>query len=448
MILNKKTPNKTYSCTTPGSVIILGEHSILKNHRAHILAINKTLTVSLSLLKGKADESSSFPFGGRLGWGDPQNDVLQNGNADTSSPLPENPKTTPPQSLREGKACAAISLPTDQILSIKSKLGEYKTTFENIKTTPANLFPKKFKYILAAIKYYLSKNYDFSNCSNIDIDIQSDIPHDYGLGSSGAVLSAIVGVINFCHGKIDANLSYSQKLELLQDAKNIAKTLSPTKKHPGSGYDYAASIFGGFIDYQTNPGKTPVITHYEFPFYLLLAYCGYKTDTSIVIDKVNELERANPEKFKDLYSKMHGIVLEGSECLRELLKYSGDKNLTRYLELCEEYQSLLRELGVSDDTIESIIEVIGEASCNQKEIAAQAAPARNDNSGDDIASLDCDATPPQSLRGCEVSAAISSNKIYCKISGAGLGDCVIGLSEKKISNKIISKIKNLNLITL
>ena len=102
-----------------------------------------------------------------------------------------------------------------------------------------------------------------------------------------------------------------QKLELLQDAKNIAKTLSPNKKHPGSGYDYAASIFGGFIDYQNIPGETPVITHYEFPFYLILAYCGYKTDTSIVIDKVNKLESANPEKFKDLYSKMHGIVLEG-----------------------------------------------------------------------------------------------------------------------------------------
>jgi mevalonate kinase len=442
MILKENSQNKTYSCTSPGSIIILGEHSILRNHRAHILAIDKTLTVSLSLLKGKAVESSSFLFGGRLGWGDPQNDVLQNGNADTSRPLPESSKTTHPQSLRGGEACAAISHPTDHTLSIKSKLGEYKTTLENIQNTPANLFPKEFKYILAAIKYYLSKNYDFSNCSNIDLDIQSDIPHDYGLGSSGAVLSAIVGVISFCHGKIDANPSYSQKLELLQDAKNIAKTLSPNKKHPGSGYDYAASIFGGFIDYQTIPGETPVITHYEFPFYLILAYCGYKTDTSIVIDKVNKLEEANPEKFKDLYSKMHGIVLEGSECLREFsdkyssksliessreclnessseyLKDSGDKNLTRYLELCEEYQSLLRELGVSDDTIESIIDVIREASSKQQEIAAQAAPARNDDT------------------------------VYCKISGAGLGDCVIGLSERKISNKIISKINKLNLITL
>lgn len=390
MILTKNRVNKTYSCTTPGSVIILGEHSILKNHRAHILAIDKTLTVNMS--------------------------------------------------LREGEACAAISRPTDQYISIKSKLGEYKTTVENIKNTPATLFPNKFKYILAAIKYYLSKNYDFSNCSNIDIDIQSDIPHDYGLGSSGAVLSAIVGVINFCHGKITENPGYSQKIELLQDAKNIAKTLSPNKKHPGSGYDYAASIFGGFIDYQTNPGKTPVITHYEFPFYLILAYCGYKTDTSIVIDKVNELERANPKKFKNLYSRMHGIVLEGSECLRELLKYSGDKNLTRYLELCEEYQSLLRELGVSDDTIESIIDVIREASSKQQEIAAQAAPARNDSAGI-ISNL-------RQEIATQAATARNDNAIYCKISGAGLGDCVIGLSEKKISNKIISKIKNLSLITL
>ena len=35
---------RQYSCTTPGTIIILGEHSILRNHRAHILAIDKTLT--------------------------------------------------------------------------------------------------------------------------------------------------------------------------------------------------------------------------------------------------------------------------------------------------------------------------------------------------------------------------------------------------------------------
>ena len=67
--------------------------------------------------------------------------------------------------------------------------------------------------------------------------------------------------------------------------------------------------------------------------------------------------------------------------MRKFLKDSGDKNLTRYLELCEEYQSLLRDLGVSDDTIESIIDVIREASSNQREIAAQAVPARNDSAG-------------------------------------------------------------------
>ena len=92
MILTKNRVDKTYSCTTPGSVIILGEHSILKNHRAHILAVDKTLTVNMSLL--------------------------------------------------EGEDCAAISHPNNQILSIKSKLGEYKTTVENIKNTRQS-FPKK-----------------------------------------------------------------------------------------------------------------------------------------------------------------------------------------------------------------------------------------------------------------------------------------------------------------
>ena len=96
---------------------------------------------------------------------------------------------------------------------------------------------------------------------------------------------------------------------------------------------------------------------------------------------------------------MHGFVLEGSECLRKFLKDSGDKNLTRYLELCEEYHSLLRELGVSDDTIENIIEVIGEASSNQQEIAAQAVPARNDGAGDaSELPVDFDASKLQACR--------------------------------------------------
>lgn len=325
---------KSFNCSAPGSIMILGEHSILRNHRGHALAINKRVNISINI-----------------------NSINnQNINIKTNNPI----------------------------------IGNYTISYDQLNKTPADKLPNSFKYVLATIKYLLFKNNILNNNifeNGFDIIIESEIPHDFGLGSSGAILSATMGAMLFCLGKIDINSP--DKNKLLKLAKKIAKTIYPNKKFPGSGYDYAASIFGGFIDYQININKNDIIDTYPFPFNLILIYSGYKTPTSNVLDLINLAEKQNPEFYKKEFDKMHQLILKASKLLKNI-----NINLNQYLDICEKYQTHLENIKVNDSALNII------------------------------------------------SKILKDNNIQSKISGAGLGDCVLGLSNKKIPADLINKINN------
>ena len=335
---------KSFNCSAPGSIMILGEHSILRNYRGHALAINKRVNISINI----------------------NNLNNQNINIKTNNPI----------------------------------IGNYTISYDQLNKTPADKLPNSFKYVLATIKYLLFKNNILNNILNnnisnnifkngFDIIIKSEIPHDFGLGSSGAILSATMGAMLFCLGKV--NINSPDKNELLKLAKKISKTIYPNKKFPGSGYDYAASIFGGFIDYKININKDDIINTYPFPFNLILVYSGYKTPTTNVLDLINLAERQNPEFYKKEFYKMHQLILKASELLKNL---NIDLYLNQYLDICEKYQTHLENIKVNDSALNII------------------------------------------------SKILKDNNIKSKISGAGLGDCVLGLSNKTIPTDLINKINN------
>ena len=195
------------------------------------------------------------------------------------------------------------------------------------------------------------------------LDIRSEIDPTLGLGSSAAVTIATLGALSNCSGRTDTK-------QLHQDALKIVREIQGR----GSGADLAASLLGGLISYRapTSENTNAEISPLPLPQVpVSLRYCGYKTPTAEVLRLIAE-RRVGQEAFFDaLYKRM-------GEAAEIAIKAAQAKDAAFYAALST-YQDLMGELGVSDPTLDQII---------------------------------ADAT-----RAPETLAA--------KISGSGLGDCVV-----------------------
>ncbi|WFE68029.1 GHMP kinase [Thiomicrospira sp. R3] len=136
----------------------------------------------------------------------------------------------------------------------------------------------------------------------------------------------------------------------------------------GSGADLAASLNGGCVYFDpTNQTVQPLALHHP----LCLVYSGYKTPTADVLNWVNKHWQSRPDTLDQLYQTMGGITRLGYQALLK-------NNWPEFYTLVSGYQQTMVELGVSDATLDRLCHRL-----NQSGVAA-------------------------------------------KISGSGLGDCVLG----------------------
>ncbi len=143
----------------------------------------------------------------------------------------------------------------------------------------------------------------------------------------------------------------------------------------GSGADLAASIYGGVLSYRAKP-----LSIVPVPNLVPLAavYAGYKTPTVQVIARVDALMAEFPELISQVYETINQVSLNATTAWKQ-------QDWIQVGKLMNINQGLMDALGVSDNT------------CSQ--IAFR-------------------------LREIET--------IYgAKISGSGLGDCIVGLGEIK-----------------
>lgn len=139
----------------------------------------------------------------------------------------------------------------------------------------------------------------------------------------------------------------------------------------GSGADLAASIYGGTLCYAMGYGvmqrlpSIPVLT---------AVYCGYKTPTSEVVKMVNQAKRQHPNLYANIFAAMH-------DCVTQAIQILKDGNWTELGKIFTKHHYLQVALGVSNQLLDTIAHTLDELP--------------------------------------EIAGA--------KISGAGLGDCVIGL---------------------
>lgn len=144
----------------------------------------------------------------------------------------------------------------------------------------------------------------------------------------------------------------------------------------GSGADVAASIFGGIVAYRCEP-RTIEPLHVTVPITLL--YSGSKRATVQVIEYVLRKEQKNPELYKDIFNLMEEVTC----CAKKAICAQDLEQLGR---LCNIFQGLMDAIGTNNAALSELVYTL-----------------RND-------------------------PAIFGSKI----SGSGLGDCVIGIGSSKL----------------
>ena len=138
-----------------------------------------------------------------------------------------------------------------------------------------------------------------------------------------------------------------------------------------SGADIAASIYGGVIGFENNPFNVTRLLHYPK---LCAVYSGHKTTTQKAIDIVKQRYLKNPSHFEDLFSRIDTLSHAGMQAINE-------QDWNQLGELLNRAQDIMVELGVCHQILGEVTEILRQ----QPDITG------------------------------------------AKISGAGLGDCAIGI---------------------
>lgn len=210
--------------------------------------------------------------------------------------------------------------------------------------------------------------------NGFELEIISEFSHQVGLGSSAAVTATVCSALStFCNKKHSKEQIFNLALQSILNVQGR-----------GSGSDLAASIFGGIISLQSTGVTDRLVNkiHCKLPP-IDLQFCGYKMKTPAVIDHVNKTSKQFPQLYKSLYKLM-------GDTSKQLVSNFKANDWIKAGQLFDFYQGLMSSLGVSDKNLSEII----------NELRLQP----------------------------EVFGA--------KISGSGLGDCVISLG--KTRNTIIS----------
>jgi mevalonate kinase len=231
--------------------------------------------------------------------------------------------------------------------------------------------PKSMAFVEHLVKRVYQK---YMLTKGIRISTESDFSTQFGFGSSAAVSAALVLALS---EYFSLNLSKGEMFELAYQAVLDVQGV-------GSGFDVAASIYGGTLYYVT-PG-TVIEQVYEGDLPMVVGYTGIKADTSTLIRQVAELKRK--EKWVDsVFGDIKDLVNEAKMLFEK-------KNFARLGKLMIKNQKLLSTLNVSSLELDKLIKATREAGA-----------------------------------------------YGAKLSGAGGGDCMIALVKPEDKKKVVSAIE-------
>ncbi len=213
---------------------------------------------------------------------------------------------------------------SDTKIHIESTLGTHQTNLNELSQNP------KLSWVMACLKHY-----QLDCLHGLNIRIISEFKSTLGLGSSAALLAAMIGGLDaICQKNSSLNEQFTIGLKIIQKLQGR-----------GSGTDLATSLHGGVILF--NP-QTPSFQNINVSLNLQLIYSGYKTPTADVLKFVHKKWQTQPVLLNSLYQLMGQTTQAAFEALQQ-------HDLSSFYTLANTYQGLMDALGVNDATLAKII---------------------------------------------------------------------------------------------
>lgn len=186
----------------------------------------------------------------------------------------------------------------------------------------------------------------FNSESGMRIRVSSEFPSGVGLGSSSACCVAAAGSISGLFEK-------HTKEEILKIAIDAERTIFENT----SGADCTACVYGGILEYN----KDGHIRKLEFTpkFELVVANSGIVHSTSKVVSMVRQFRDEKQEMFSSLCVQEAGLIEEALNALQK-------NDLEKIGRLMTQNQEFLEKIGVSNDTLSSMIRLVKGVSYGAK----------------------------------------------------------------------------------
>lgn len=194
--------------------------------------------------------------------------------------------------------------------------------------------PKSMTFVEHVIKRLYAK---YKLNKGITLTTESDFSSQFGFGSSAAVAVATAKAMSEYFGlKMSNQDLFEQAYGAVLDVQGV-----------GSGFDVAASVYGGTIFYVT-PGKI-IENLFEGDLPMVVGYTGVKADTPTLVRQVAELKRK--EKWVDsVFADMAKSVVQAKEEFKK-------NKFVQLGKLMDRNQELLSTLNVSSNELDKLIEI-------------------------------------------------------------------------------------------
>ncbi len=227
----------------------------------------------------------------------------------------------------------------DNNIVIKSSLGQA--------SMPSSGSYDQVKGAFRPFTYIAKKMIDkFQYNGGLEVIIESDIPSGVGLGSSSACCVAAAGSISGLFGKLTR-----------EEIVDLAIESERTIFRDVSGADSTVSTHGGVIEYDKEDGFKKIESKSNFN--LIIANSKETHSTSKVVSKVKQFKEENKQIFSTLCDNESKLI----ETVHNALK---NNDLSVLGKCMSENQKYLEQIGVSNEKIQSMIEVANETCYGAK----------------------------------------------------------------------------------
>ncbi|MBT4191694.1 MAG: mevalonate kinase [Candidatus Diapherotrites archaeon] len=189
-------------------------------------------------------------------------------------------------------------------------------------------------------KYY-KPIFEYKNSRGVKITWDGNIGYSGGMGFSAAAAVSIIRAMDLLE---NWNLNDEEVNSLAYECEKIANG------NP-SGIDNTCATYGSLVWFEKQQPRNIVQPFKsEKELFFVIADTNVWHETDKVVASVRERKDADPEKFEEIFKDANELVIEAKQALEH-----GDIKMIG--ELMNNNQTLLREIGVSCDELEELIEI-------------------------------------------------------------------------------------------